>query len=509
MSGAAEDTGKGAGKDARRPAAAQLRAWWSGEDWQSLVRVEIDRFAHAPAAQRRAAAVLVAGAQLQLGDLEMARAAMQRALDWGSTRGDLARALLPAVELSLARAASAIGDGERAESHLKRDAPDAGDPAWLAQRAARLSEETRAALAAAAQPRVPKPAADAKTAAWKAPAWIAKLVDECLADADVHDHADRLCDHVLLRPDDRLQFSLLMSDRFKAKKDNATALHFLGSVQPIAHLAQPPLIAELARRFAGLGRADTALDIAVGQWLGDERAPPLDPALARQLVAQHRRQRDQQQAQSQHGHHVLLGYLEAHVDDIKARAKARGKPLTLIEIGTTREAIPGQGSTRQLAAFCFEHGLNFVTVDMDPHNGHMARETFAALGAPFEAVTMKGEDYLRAFPEPIDLVFLDAYDFDHGKHSELRQSRYERYLGARIDDKQCHEMHVDCAHTLVAKLAPDGVICFDDTWLEDGRWIAKGTLAMPYLLEHGFRLMEARNHAAMLARSGDAAEAAR
>ena len=79
-------------------------------------------------------------------------------------------------------------------------------------------------------------------------------------------------------------------------------------------------------------------------------------------------------------------------------------------------------------------------------------------------------------------MFLDAYDVDHGKHSALRQSRYERFLGGRIDEQQCHPMHLECAQSLVEKLAPRGVICFDDIWLAEAKWTAKGTLGMPYLL---------------------------
>lgn len=113
---------------------------------------------------------------------------------------------------------------------------------------------------------------------------------------------------------------------------------------------------------------------------------------------------------------------------------------------------------------------------------------------------MKGEDYLRDLDGGVDLIFLDAYDFDHGMHSELRQSRYEKFLGSRIDEQACHQMHLDCAQSLVGKLWAHGVVCVDDTWLEEGRWTAKGTLAMPHLLQHGFDLVEARNRAALLVR---------
>jgi hypothetical protein len=137
---------------------------------------------------------------------------------------------------------------------------------------------------------------------------------------------------------------------------------------------------------------------------------------------------------------------------------------------------------------------------MDPENTRVAQRMFDAMKSDSEAVTAKGEDYLRSTSDPIDLVFLDAYDFDHGKHSALRQSRYERFLGGSIDERACHQMHLECAESLVAKLSDFGLVCIDDTWLEDGHWTAKGTLAVPYLLAHGFELLEARNRAVLLGR---------
>jgi hypothetical protein len=200
----------------------------------------------------------------------------------------------------------------------------------------------------------------------------------------------------------------------------------------------------------------------------------------------------------EHGHALLLDYLH------QTPPLQNGRKPVLIEIGTTREMVPGQGSTQKLAAFCAEYGMDFITVDMDERNSRMARRMFRRHGYDFQAVTAKGEDFLAQYEGPIDYVFLDAYDFDHGFHSEVRQGRYEKFLGARIDEIQCHQMHLECAETLVAKLAPDGVICFDDTWLDENeKWTAKGTTAMPYLLGNGFDLICARNRAALLCRHSD------
>lgn len=199
---------------------------------------------------------------------------------------------------------------------------------------------------------------------------------------------------------------------------------------------------------------------------------------------------------NEHGHTLLIHYLR----DVPPLSLSR-KQL-MIEIGTTRENVPDQGSTRKLAQLCADLGLDFITVDMDPSNSRRARRMFKRLGLPFKAITAKGEDYLAAYPGPIDYVFLDAYDFDHGKHSEQRQSRYERYLGNRISDADCHQMHLDCAHSLLGKLAENGLICFDDTWIDAaGNWSAKGTTAMPFLLANGFEIVNTYNNAALLRRS--------
>src|SRR3546814_1055898 len=100
----------------------------------------------------------------------------------------------------------------------------------------------------------------------------------------------------------------------------------------------------------------------------------------------------------------------------------------------------------------------------------------------------------------MDFVFLDAYDFDHGKHSELRQSRYKKFLGSEIDEIACHEMHLDCAKSVHLTLSAGGLVCIDDTWIDDGKWCAKGTLAVHYLLDNVFEIVEARKRAALLRR---------
>ncbi|QIV96506.1 hypothetical protein EDC55_12015 [Allofrancisella inopinata] len=198
-------------------------------------------------------------------------------------------------------------------------------------------------------------------------------------------------------------------------------------------------------------------------------------------------------SKQEHGQALLIDYIEKNVKD------GEGFGKTLVEIGTTRENVPGQGSTLQLARLCKRKGIKFITVDMDAHNVRWASFLSKKYDLNIKAVTRKGEEFLKNDIEDFDFVFLDAYDFDHGGHSSLRQSRYEKYLDGKIDEKKSHKMHLECAKSVVEKLKKDGVVCVDDTWQDEvGAWMAKGALAIPYLIEKNFKILEQKNRAVLM-----------
>lgn len=285
---------------------------------------------------------------------------------------------------------------------------------------------------------------------------------------------------------------LLAAAHFTRKGETLLALGLVTEALDEAPPHAQSLIALGASLYLDLNRGSLALaaltsGLRQSGVLKQPQIASLDTALYKGLA---------NNSNSEHGHALLVNYLR------DAPPLPLPRKQLMIEIGTTRENVPDQGSTRKLAQLCADLGLDFVTVDMDPSNSRRARRMFKRLGLPFKAITAKGEDYLAAHPGPIDYVFLDAYDFDHGKHSEQRQSRYERYLGNRISDADCHQMHLDCAHSLLDKLAENGLICFDDTWIDAaGNWSAKGTTAMPFLLANGFEIVNAENSAALLRRN--------
>lgn len=313
-------------------------------------------------------------------------------------------------------------------------------------------------------------------------------LDACLAAPDLPDAMDRAT--AALWPQDQATLRLLAAAHFVRSGD---ALQAMGLAAEALETGHAGIRQACALLYLELGHPMQALDaLADGLSrpgvLGDKAKAALHKAI----------HGDTPPDSGQHGQALLIAELSAR----PPLPPHDGRKRLMIEIGTTRETVPGQGSTRQLAQLCADLDVDFITVDMDPANTRRAVRKFRRMGLPFTAITAKGEDYLASFGGLIDYIFLDAYDFDHGNHSEIRQERYEHYLGARINDAQCHQMHLDCAIALLDRLSPDGLICFDDTWQDSrGNWTAKGTTAMPYLLKHGFEVMEARNRATLLRRA--------
>ncbi|MBK8129398.1 MAG: hypothetical protein IPK53_10940 [bacterium] len=301
---------------------------------------------------------------------------------------------------------------------------------------------------------------------------IASKARECLQSDDVHDCVDAIVASGQLSPSELVLFFIELSDQFLQLNDKITALHFLQTAgdQPGAERQVPEIFVDT--KFIALGRSELAADIAFRTVLLKTKDLYLGTAEKTAIEGAYHEIRMVAKAKSEHGHSLLLAYLQSHLKEIRAGSST--SPV-VIEIGTTRENIPSQGSTLKIAEFCKENSLQFITVDMDPHNTRMGAEMFARLGAPFKAITAKGEDYLREYQGSLDAVFLDAYDFDHGQHSELRQNRYKKFLGSPINEAACHQMHLDCAESILTKLSVNGVVCLDDTWLVDGNWTAKGT----------------------------------
>lgn len=482
----------------------QAVALWQAGDWVALARLGGDALQHHPN-RGELAAYRATAAQLA-GDHHLARSLARHALDWGCTREQLARLLLAGSRVTLARASYFARRERQTAAHLERAFPGARMSSELRRLAVAHTEQLALRVEKARQGQAVLRKAGAHSADVDAPPWLKRLASQCLQAEDPHELIDDALANSLGLPDDRVRFLLLLADGFLNSGDRMTAQHFLSLAanETTGTDIGADLRPALMKRMVALNASSSAVQVALASALQQLESSTASEAVDAMRLA-FERMRDVALAAQEHGHELMLNHLKAHWAAVKALAG--GRRLTLIEIGTTREEVPGQGSTRKIAEFCKQHGLHFITVDMDPHNSRMARELFAGMGmVDFEAVTMKGEDYLRERKQPIDIVFLDAYDFDHGMHSALRQSRYERFMGSPIDEQACHQMHLDCARSVADKLWAHGLVCVDDTWRDGGGgWTAKGTLAVPYLLAQGFELLDERNRAVLMARGRGAA----
>lgn len=479
------------------------RMQWQFGDWESLIHIDEAGIATHP--QRAMLALLIGTAHQQLNDGTTARHYVALAIQWGCERRLLARLLIAGAYNTLARVAALRGEHSKVLHHFRSAIDGAGGDAQLACQARSVREVARLGLYSEAgnliaqqlqasqwAPSTPPDVLMLGSELADAPTRMRAMAARCLATEDVHAAIDSTLK--ALAAEERFYLHLALADDFKARGDSITALHFLGQARACVGRDDSAQMAELSKRMIASGRSEEAFDLLVSQAVG---GLDLSPSEKEALQKPYATLRDAVEKQKQHGHALLLDYLIANPDSVARE----GRMPVLVEIGSTREDLPGQGSTRKIAEHCAHSGIHFITVDMDPHNTESAAGMFQRMGLPFEAVARKGEDFLRDYQGNLDYVFLDAYDFDHGKHSELRQSRYIKFLGKAIDETECHLMHLDCAKSVHAKLSPSGVVCIDDTWLsEDGAWAAKGTLAVPYLLENGFELMEARNRAVLMRR---------
>ncbi len=199
----------------------------------------------------------------------------------------------------------------------------------------------------------------------------------------------------------------------------------------------------------------------------------------------------------EHGHALLM----ARLIDEERRSPGILRGRTLIEVGSTRERTPDQGSTEKLAIFSAFTGMRFITIDMDPQNTDRVKHVVRHLNPEAEAVNARGELFLAEWEEPLDYVYLDAFDFHHDEHSPERQESYRKYLGTEINDEECWQMHQACAAAIVTKMPAGGIVVIDDTWQDDqGAYGGKGKLAVPLLLASGFEEIAGTSEAVALRR---------
>ena len=138
------------------------------------------------------------------------------------------------------------------------------------------------------------------------------------------------------------------------------------------------------------------------------------------------------------------------------------------------------------------NNMKFISIDMDPKCSENALNFCKKHNFDNYLIkTMKGEDFLQNYKEKIDFIYLDAFDFWHPGHSDVRKESYKKNLCVELseDDKLCHQMHYECAYHMINNkcVTKDTIICHDDIVTSDAKK-GKGVLSIPYLLENKFKI---------------------
>ncbi len=172
-----------------------------------------------------------------------------------------------------------------------------------------------------------------------------------------------------------------------------------------------------------------------------------------------------------HAPHSLTTYGDRHrgFDVLLREARARFRAPLVVETGCVREEedwSAGYG-TYLLGAFTHRSGGSVRSVDIDPAHCEFARRATREM----RGVTVEQGDsvaFLSALREPIDVLVLDSMDNDLPGHEEH---------GLREIEAAWPRLH------------ERSVVAIDDTVWSEGRFTGKGALAVPWLLERGWRVL--------------------
>jgi hypothetical protein len=143
---------------------------------------------------------------------------------------------------------------------------------------------------------------------------------------------------------------------------------------------------------------------------------------------------------------------------------------TIVETGCIRspEDFRGAGySTYLFGAYVERAGGKLYSVDLSPENCEFARSATVEMNH-VEITCDDSVTYLRNFSKSIDVLFLDSLD-----------TFVQGYAGHCLDELEA----------ALPKLHANSVIVMDDTVYRSKQWTGKGTKAVPYLLEIGWRIL--------------------
>lgn len=457
----------------------RARIQWLMGDWEDLSKMDLEQICSHPHCANLA--LLGSAGCLQTGHHTEARKFLAFAMAKGCSPKLIKAILLSGIHTSMYSANLLNGRENKAELH-KSELDRIGLPSTARKTTNSLDRTHSRALL------------ELKNPGFEIPSRITGLASQVASDSNPTEKSTRLLQTEDFSPREKFFFFCELASEFQKIGNKMVASSYLEEAShflPTDHPADYQW--HIVKKLLDLGLPEDAF---AKRLQISEAHPSLSPVQITALQKAGKNLLEKIYDFKGHGHELLISISQKYAG--RLRTECEGRKPVFIEIGTTRESASGQSSTRRLAEMCHREKFHFITVDMDRACTDMAKQMFLESGFPFEAIHSKGEEFLAKYSGPIDAIFLDAYDFDHGMHTELRQSRYEKFLGSRINELDCHRMHLDCALEITKKANPWTLVCVDDTWLHIGRWTAKGALAVPHFLETGYHLLDVRNRAALM-----------
>jgi len=189
-----------------------------------------------------------------------------------------------------------------------------------------------------------------------------------------------------------------------------------------------------------------------------------------------------------HGHKLLEEHI-VNQDDLKGKI--------IIEVGSVREYMEGQNSTGFFMELCKKHGMKLISVDMDKDCSMNVHNEAKKLDFKnYEAITMRGEDYLKSI-NTFDYLYLDGFDYYHDYHSQERKDKYKKNLNTEITDKNSWQSHLEMVQHVYKKSNEYSLICIDDVF---NATKGKGCLAIPFLLQNKWKNLENKYNASIFSR---------
>lgn len=165
-----------------------------------------------------------------------------------------------------------------------------------------------------------------------------------------------------------------------------------------------------------------------------------------------------------------------------------------VEIGTSRNG--DDGSTKTIADWAYRYDRKLYTVDIDPVNINFVTS--------FDISNLRtylgtGEHFFQTWPEhlgKISFLYLDNFDWDwHPENTEsfvLEQQKRYQELGIVMNNVNSQRAHLEQMISALPYMTDKSIVVLDDTWYNKywGHYSGKGGAVIPYLLAHGYCVLE-------------------